>query len=147
AFNGAVPGVSAAGIGVLARVLAGIARPSVVVYAFTPAEFAPSAGGELGGRLHAVPGVRYRLGQPTLEGWLADSSSAYRLFLGYRTWRHPGPLRALEYQGRRLAASPYGFLPVDPVATDVGRAPDPGVEPGPAAAWRYELSPDALRGL
>lgn len=95
-FNLSVPGLGATDAAALGRVVAEDLRPWLLVYGATALDF---AGSTKGPRLALLPWLRYRAGDFSVGGWLADVSRAYRYHLAYRSWLDP--------EARRLMARPF----------------------------------------
>jgi hypothetical protein len=105
-FNFAVSGASVAQVAPIARILAEDYRPQWLFYGITKRDF--NAGADAPA-IESTPWVRYRLGEPSLDGWLAQRSLLY----GYSL------MLAARGAGTRRADEPTvqlrrGFRPAAP---------------------------------
>src|SRR5215472_7961600 len=73
-FNFAVGAMSASQVAPIARILAEDYRPRWLIYGVTKRDF---NAGDDAPAIESIPWVRYRLGEPSLDGWLAQHSLLY----------------------------------------------------------------------
>lgn len=121
-FNFAMPGITVAGITALARILIEDYRPRLLVYGVTARDFSPAAEAPA---IEAVPWVQYRWGTMSIDGWLAEHSSAYRYLLVYGA---PGDSAPGEPLRDFAARAPRGFFPIALDANAGALASDRAVE-------------------
>ncbi len=106
-YNFSLGTLTASPAGTLAHLLAVRYHPTLLIYGTSARDYS-SKFGELTRPLNQDAWVQYQLGQPSLEGWLAEHSLLYRQMLTWRTALNP------DYQkfAARLTAqlTPYGYL-------------------------------------
>lgn len=105
-YNFGVAGMTASAAGAVAALLVAEYHPSLLLYVVSARDVGSSVDGPL---LASVPWVRYRLGEFSLAGWLADHSAAYRYYLLYRQWLDPSRWPAAQSASGSTAA---GFFPL-----------------------------------
>jgi hypothetical protein len=92
-FNFGLKGVTETTAAKLADVFTGLYRPRIIIYGLSIGDLADETGESTERRLLVNPWVRYRLGEPNLDGWLIDHSVAFRAYLGLRSALDPLPTR------------------------------------------------------
>jgi hypothetical protein len=85
-FNFGLGGLSETGEEPLAKIVVDRFRPRWLVVGASPFGLDDERGVGLTERLLANPWVRHHHGEPSLDGWLVDRSSAFRAWLGIRFW-------------------------------------------------------------
>jgi hypothetical protein len=106
-FNFGVGGITVSSTAAIARILAEDYHPWLIIYGLTARDFSTTADAP---SIEAIPWVRYRQGDPNLNGWLADHSHLYRYFLHYGWQTQP----AIHRGARDFAAgTPRGFYPIE----------------------------------
>jgi hypothetical protein len=117
-FNFAVSALSVSQVAPIARILAEDYRPRWLIYGLTKRDF---NAGDDGPAIESIPWIRYRLGEPSLDGWLAQHSLLYGYSLMAAT-RDGVTGGADDFTGRLRR----GFFPVAPASilreADVERA-------------------------
>jgi len=89
-FSFGVRGLDAEAANAVVRVLLQRYSPRVLVLGTDiPGYSTNTAEGVRGGKLTSMDWVRYRLGEPNLNGWLIDHSVALRTYLPFRYWYLP----------------------------------------------------------
>lgn len=147
-FNAGIAGLSTALAGGMAEVLVGIARPRLVLYLTTARDLLPGVDEPLRPFLATAPWVRQQLGEPSLRGWLAQHSRAYRLATALRRWLDPRAWRAFADEPHRRLMTAEGFVPLETRAMDLGRVVVPPENPLRALTRTgYRVAPEARRGL
>ena len=117
-FNFAVSALSVSQVAPIARILAEDYRPRWLIYGLTKRDF---NAGDDGPAIESMPWIRYRLGEPSLDGWLAQHSLLYGYSLMAAT--RDGVTEAADDNTAHLRR---GFFPVAPATilreADVERA-------------------------
>ncbi len=136
--NFGVAGLTAAEAGDIARLLADVAHPRLLIYGTSARDYADTIGdlqAASGNRLTEIPWVRYRLARGfSLEGWLIDHSYAFHYLIGSRHWT--------QFWGQPLQAAPPRQV------IDVRQPPDPKNEAGQyELLTHYAISAEARAGL
>lgn len=112
-FNFGLGGLSETGEEPLAKIVVDRFRPRWLVVGASPFGLDDERGVALTERLLANPWVRHHHGEPSLDGWLVDRSSAFRAWLGVRFWLLEPMSRAdrLKIRGMMegMKASGYGL--------------------------------------
>jgi hypothetical protein len=137
-INFGVEGMTAAEAGDIARLLADIAHPRLLIYGTSARDYTNTVQdlqASNGTLLTEIPWVRYRLGRGfSLEGWLIDHSYAFHYLIGSRHWT--------QFWGQPLQAAPPRQ------AVDLTQPPDRETEAGHYQLLsHYAISADARAGL
>jgi hypothetical protein len=103
-FNFGVEGLTVQPNSVVARLLAESFHPGVIIFGTEIRDYAANNGVETAEKFLSDPWLRYRLGEFSLRGWLAEHSAAYRYFLAYRNWMSWGFAESHGLVLRRSAA-------------------------------------------
>ncbi len=138
-FNFAVPGIAVSGTAAIAGILARDYRPAVMIYGVAPRDFNDDADAP---SIEATPWIRYRYGIPTLDGWLAEHSRAYRYYLAVAG----GHLRDASMLRRFAAGAPRGFL-LNATATVFDEAAFKSAQRLVSGQMEYPTSDEQLRAL
>ena len=85
-FNFGVEGLTIQPNSVVAQILVESYHPKVIIFGTEIRDYAANNGVKTAERFLSDPWVRYRMGEFTLRGWLAEHSAATRYFLAYRNW-------------------------------------------------------------
>jgi len=85
-FNFGVEGLTIQPNSVVAQMLVDSFHPKVIIFGTEIRDYAANNGVETAETFLSDPWVRYRMGEFTLRGWLAEHSAATRYFLAYRNW-------------------------------------------------------------
>lgn len=138
-FNFAVPGIAVSGTAAIAGILARDHRPALMIYGVAPRDFNDDAEAP---SIEATAWIRYRYGIPTIDGWLAEHSRAYRYFLALAG----GHLREPSMLRRFAAGAPRGFL-ANATATVFDEAAFESAQRLVSGQMDYPTSDQQLRAL
>jgi hypothetical protein len=103
-YNLGVPGISASALAAVARIVAEDYRPKILIYGMAVGDFTARRRAP---PIETTPWVRYRSGQPNLDGWLTENSRAFRYVLLYQ-----GSHAHESAFANAALSSPRGFYPV-----------------------------------
>ena len=85
-FNFGVEGLTIQPNSVVAQLLVESFHPKVIIFGTEIRDYAANNGVETAEKFLGGDWLRYRLGEFSLRGWLAEHSAAARYFLAYRNW-------------------------------------------------------------
>jgi hypothetical protein len=126
-FNFGVRGLDPVSEALLAGSLLVDYTPGLLVVGLEVPNLVSGAAEGLRDRFPPSTWAQHRLGHLSLEGWLIDTSMAFRTYLVYRNWMKPDfSAESLRHADVELAAgvNPSGYGGVDFAAPRVGQIPD-----------------------
>ena len=133
-----VPGISASALSAVARIVAEDYHPKLFIYGMSANDFTERRRAP---PIETTAWVRYRSGQPSLDGWLTDNSRAFRYVLLYQS----PYARESAFRSGALS-TPRGFYPI-PVGTPLFQVGLDRAMQLVSDAYRRETSAEQMAGL
>ena len=126
-FTFGVRGLDAKNSYDVARLVLQVYRPRLLVFGTDIPSFSPERAEGLRGNLGRHAWLRYRLGDPSLEGWLIDHSAALQAYLPFRYWYWPAfAEQQAEAEKFDIQITREGYGQLERIARSITEPPQPG---------------------